>query len=362
MHTWRKRRGALFALFAFALASGRNARAAEPPATGGASAMESARLVWVRGERTESCDDAAAIERAVTTRLGRAVFSPEAPRTIEGVLQHEGDRWEAHLYMRNASGDLVGSRILADDAPDCSAIDDAVALAIAIAIDPVAAMRAPPPSHGGAAAAGARELGIPNEGTAPPPLPALLPAPAPEVPATPAANRGPRHEAATLSVHALLAGWLLPSAAAGLALSADIPIRPRVFATASFSYWPETRTEDRRFGFGLTAGALGLCGAIHPLSRIDIDLCGKVWLGALHSVVYVSSPVGPGDDVWSAVSLALRMRVRVVGPLFAELGAEGVVPFTRERYEFVAREQPSLAFQEGQVADIGFFGVGMSLP
>ncbi|MGA7120005.1 MAG: hypothetical protein WBY94_07910, partial [Polyangiaceae bacterium] len=99
------------------------------------------RLVWVLGERTQGCADRATIARRVVARLGREVFSESAPRSVEGVVQHEGDRWDAHLYVRDGDGSLFGSRYLSSTAPDCSALDAAVTLAIALAIDPDAVAR-----------------------------------------------------------------------------------------------------------------------------------------------------------------------------------------------------------------------------
>ena len=105
------------------------------------------RLVLVRGERTETCSDGAAMARSVSARLGRDVFAESAAESIEGVIQHEGGRWEARLYVRDAHGGLVGSRTLASESPDCAALDAAVTLAIALVIDPEAAFRPPPPAE-----------------------------------------------------------------------------------------------------------------------------------------------------------------------------------------------------------------------
>src|SRR5215472_13571955 len=76
-----------------------------------ADAPEPVRLVWVRAPGAEACPDGAAIQQSVTARLGRSVFSEDAPRTLEAVVQREpGPVWTAHIYLRDAGGSLVGSR------------------------------------------------------------------------------------------------------------------------------------------------------------------------------------------------------------------------------------------------------------
>lgn len=333
------------------------------------------RLVWVRGERTQGCLDRGAIARRVVERLGREVFSDSAPRSIEGVVQHEGDRWDAHLYVREADGSLFGSRYLTSTAPDCTALDAAVTLAIALVIDPDAATRpslatvpppaptpdpvAPPaapssPSDRGPVAAAPPPTTTPAH--APLPIAATLPNPVP--PRTP--QEPFRADALAATGRALVAAGVLPAAAVGAGLSVEGPVNRTVQATAGMLYLPEVRTASRDFAFGLTSGWLGACAKPWAEGRVAITACGKILLGAIHSVVYTLAPTEPGDRVWTSAALTLGFKVRIGGPFVAELGGEGWVPFTPYRFRVVG--QSGWVFQEGSVSGFVFAGVGVSIP
>jgi hypothetical protein len=347
------------------LLAARPAGAAEP-----ATAPSAVRLVWVRGERTENCDDRAGIARRVSARLGRDVFSDAAPRAIEGVVQHDGEHWAARLYLRDADGALVGSRNLTSDAPDCEPLEAAVTLAIALAIDPDAALRAPPTVAQTAppAVESPRPAPAPIPPTAPPaaPPPAAAPSPFP-VPNRPQASpeplapaRSPRRDGVRVTARGVIAAGLLPSASPGFAWSAETPAGRVVLGTAGVLYLPETRTAEGDFAFGLTLAWLGACAQAWGERAVSLAVCGKVLLGAIHAVVYKLEPTEPGDRIWSGASLAGQARFRIVGPLVVELGAEMVVPFTRSRFMVSGGDAP--VFQESAVGAVGFAGLGLSIP
>jgi hypothetical protein len=342
-----------------------------PPAFAETSSGERVRFVWVRGERTESCEDRAAMARRVSARLGREVFSESAGRSIEGFVQREGEHWEAHLYVRDSEGTLAGSRLLASEGPDCSALNAAVTLAIALAIDPDTALRPAPPSP-------------PAQVLAPPSAPEERPtnprAPEPFPPMTPTVSPGlpPREparfqqttalrssETGLIMPRALVAFGLLPAASVGVALAADVPVVRAVRATAGLFYLPEVRTQARDFGFGLTAGWLGACvepwhGPWRGEPLVALSFCGGFLVGAIHSVVYALVPTEPGDRMWSGASLSAQARIRLIGPLVAELGAELVAPLIR--HQFIVQGQQGSVFQEQSVAGLGFAGIGASIP
>jgi hypothetical protein len=345
-------------------------------ASGAASADPQAiRLVWVRGERTESCDDGAGIARRVVARLGRDVFREGASRSIEGVVQHQGDRWDAHLYLREAGGALAGSRDLTSDAPDCEPLEAAVTLAIALAIDPDAALRplsspeAPPPPPA-----------APAPAPSPPPAPALAPPPppadstaarppsrpngavrvSPPTEALPAPPPRAAHDGVRVTGRAVVAAGVLPATSFGFAWSAEAPADRVFVGTAGVLYLPEVRTPARDFAFGLTTAWLGACAQGWGARPVSLAVCGKVLLGAIHAVVYALEPTQPGDRLWAGASLAGQARFRIVGPLVAELGAEMVVPLTRPRFRVSGESAP--VFQEAPVGVAGFAGIGVSIP
>jgi hypothetical protein len=123
---------------------------------------------------------------------------------------------------------------------------------------------------------------------------------------------------------------------------------------------PEVRTAAGDFGFGLTAAWLGACAQAWGERAVALSACGKLFAGGIHAVVYALEPTQPGDRLWAAASVSAQIRVRVVGPLVAELGAEGLVPITRQ--PFLVHGQSGTVFQESVVGAAGFAGVGVSIP
>jgi hypothetical protein len=335
-----------------------------------AGAPESFRLVWVRGERTESCEDGPAMARSVSARLGRDVFTPSASRSIEGVIQHEGQHWEAHVYVRDERGKLVGSRDILNDGPDCASLDAAVTLAIALTIDPEAALRPPPPSA--APMTVTAPAPVPTASTPvpvatnvcppapppPPPPPCPLERPCPTTP-------GPlpsRSESIVLTLRGLVAGGLLPGASPGMGLAVDLPVYRALHGTAGMFLLPETQDSTARFAFGLTAGWLGPC--VEPVRgwRGALSACAKLELGAIHSVVLskLLVPTEPGDRFWAGGSASLEGRLRLVGPLVAEAGAELFLPIPRQQFSILG--QANAVFTESAPAGAGFVGLGVTIP
>jgi hypothetical protein len=96
-------------------------------------------LSWVRGLGAESCINSVELAKRVEVILGRAVFvsASEAELVIEGYVNpKKGGGFEARLMVIDGSGRWLGSRDLSIELLDCSALDDALALVIAVTINP----------------------------------------------------------------------------------------------------------------------------------------------------------------------------------------------------------------------------------
>jgi hypothetical protein len=112
----------------------------------------SARLELTKGPGTERCLDQQSLARAVELRVQRRAFRLDVPATLYVKIAIVRDRgtWSALLTMHDGSGASLGQRSLVTEAHDCSALDDSLALVVALLVDappvPESASQAPQPS------------------------------------------------------------------------------------------------------------------------------------------------------------------------------------------------------------------------
>lgn len=312
---------------------------------------ERVRLSLVRAEGAEACFEAAELGARVTARLGRDPFATDAARSIEAVMTRDAKGFAAHIFVRTRGASTGGGRDLSSEAADCHALEDAVTLAVALAIDPEAALHPPPP---------------PAPPIQPPPVQAPLPAcpvvpervcPPPRAPETPAPREPDRAQVTTRLV---LAFGPLPSPAPGIEVSAvaHLALEGRLSATASALWLPEQRTSDRRVGFGLGALSLGAC--VDP-ARVDsawLTLCGGLLAGSVHAVPYAFDPTNPGERPFVGARVGARGALRILGPLFVEAGLDAAAPFSH--YEFTVRNI-GVVFEQTPVFALASLGLGLSL-
>jgi hypothetical protein len=317
-------------------------------------------LAWVRGPGAEACSRQSAIAQQVTARLGRSPFKADAELAIDAYVTHAEAGWRAEIFVRDRQGKLAGARELTSEASDCGAIESAAVLALALAIDPEAALRPPAPASPAPPPAPAP---TPAPVTAPPPATAPLAAPlAASSPPPPRADP-PRGTGLGGSGVALRgeAGWgLLPRAAAGLSLAAHMAITERWALTAEALWMPEVSAADDRFAFGLSAFALGACAGVARSSLADLSACGALWGGALHAVVRGLPALEPGDSAWAAASATPRLRLHLGARLHLDLGAQLLVPLVRRPFQVAGWASP--VFQQSPAAFLPFAGLGANFP
>ncbi len=120
----------------------------------------------------ERCPSKPELEAQVRDILRRTPFTRKAPRTVRCVLRGDKTGLAARVQLLDSrSGRALGVRELSGTGPSCEELGGAVALAIALAIDPLARPPRPPPS--------ATVTATPP---LPPPPPAPVPSPTPPVP------------------------------------------------------------------------------------------------------------------------------------------------------------------------------------
>ena len=227
-------------------------------------------------------------------------------------------------------------RNLTSDGVDCTGLDAAVMLAIALVLDPEAALR--PPARATAPAPPPPPPAPPDFPPPPPSCPVATPCP-PVIPPAPVVAREPF----TVTGRAVLAGGLLPTTAGGVAV--DLPVYRALHVSAGALFLPEVRTSTGNFGFGITAPWLGACAAPWRGSRFAVSFCEDLLLGAIHAVDYALVPTTPGDRFWGGAATEVDLRARLIGPLALEIGGELLFPLTRQ--EFTVEGQTARCSRSG---------------
>jgi hypothetical protein len=285
--------------------------------------------------------------------LGRDPFARDAEVSFEVVIETRKPGWAARIVARG-SGQGDGARELTSEAAACDSLSDAVALAIALAIDPEAVERT------------AREPAAVTTAAAVPPVPAstsldtqtapeVLAAPAQEPSVAAASSAGP----SWLDARALASLGLLPGGALGFGVSGDARLVERVSATLGFEFWPERTAAagGGHFAFGLAAAARGLCAELVRLRALGLSACGAGMLGSIHAVVLDLTPTGAGDRLWAAVRAGARVWLPGADRVRASFGLDAVAPFTRHR--FTVRDVPGQIYRQSPVAVHASLGLGL---
>jgi hypothetical protein len=98
----------------------------------------------VRDERAEQCPDGVAVQRSVGSRVGHDPFRADAATSIDAVIRRVEGTFVARFFVRGPNGEALGNREFTSANERCDAIAEAVALALAIVIDPTVALRPDP--------------------------------------------------------------------------------------------------------------------------------------------------------------------------------------------------------------------------
>lgn len=275
-----------------------------------ASAGEPVRLHWVRLAGTGSCIDAQALEARVRERLGSDPFDARATRAIEGVVRRSGGTWAAEIAVRARGSDAEPpSRELKSQAADCSALSDAVVLAVALAIDPAAALSAPPRS-------------------APPKPPPVPPAAAAMAP--PPRSPGVSGRA---DVGIVAQAGLLPHASLGAGLVSAAAVSRRLEIAVGVELFPAVDAPGSPpYTIGLARGSAEMCVRLAHVARLDLHGCGGPSAGLVDAALLMGDRAQPGQRFWLGADAGVEAAVAVSRSFAMRLGVAGVVPLTRYRF------------------------------
>jgi hypothetical protein len=307
-----------------------------------AARAEDVRLSWVRAEGAESCVDETALRREIVARLASDPFVEGATRSFEGVVVRAETGWRASYVVRDGAT-VVGAREIEGEG-ECASLTDALALSIALAIDPNASVE--------------RRA---SEAEVPAVVAPVVSEPAPAASVTPVeAPQDVVNFLDEVSAGAAGAWQLLPGLSAGLSLGVGGYVVGGLRWQAGFRWHPQRTADDDRFDFGLAAANVGVCYEVFASSRFEVAPCLDVLAGAVHSVVAELSPVEPGEELFVAGRAGLRASVRLLGPLRVGLRASAIVPFTA--YDFVVTGIDNPVFSMDSVVVDGEVFVAVRFP
>jgi hypothetical protein len=311
------------------------------PVAAAAPLPNQARLSWVRAEGAGACPATEVVREGVVKKLGWNPFGEDAPKSFEVVAKRSGRSWQANIYSYDAQKKSAGAREIQSESDDCGELVHAVALALALAIDPEGTLAASPPPA--------------------PSTPIAAPPPSPERTPSPPLPPAPARWRATLAGRGLAAFGALPRAAPGAALAATVYGPSRLALSTGASLLPSVHTDSSApvFGFGLTAAWIDGCFVLFEGMSTAARACAGLRAGVLHAVVYTPVPTDPGDRFWWAAGAGLVAERRVVGPVFVEAGVDAAMPFVRHR--FFAENFEPVVFQQSRVIGTGFVGIGVRI-
>jgi hypothetical protein len=338
-----------------------------PVAVSVASAAESTgepavHLSWVRLPGAESCPSAGELSERVVARLGRDPFAANPTRFLEGTSAQQGGVFSAVLSVRDAEGTLLGTRELASTAASCEPLADAVALALVLTIDPNAILERPSPAAPSAPQQAPRASATPSPSLGRPLVvestPPRQPQPERAMGEPFGAEKRENPWQAQLGARTLLAARVLPSAAWGVGWQGELYVA-NWRLTLDGMWFPQTRAADRRFGFGLTAGALGACHRAFASGSLSVLGCGQLMAGVVHVTVRELMPREVSDQPWVAAGLGPRLTLSVARCELA-LGALALVPLVQRRFLVGGLDGP--VFDNDAVGALGFVSVGLRVP
>jgi hypothetical protein len=218
-------------------------------------AAENARSFELTWDAPPECPTAQEVERDITRLIGES--SHERTVRASATVTGSDDGWKVRVRMES-SGE-VSERSLS--APTCRALEKAVALVIAITIEPRAASGEPPPPP-------------------PPPPPVEPPPPKPPPPPPPVVHEPPLKGFAALGPATEIG--LLPELGVGGELS--VGLRLSIFSAelSGAIYAPESTTVMGPNGgrFILASGGLRACGRVLG-GQVELFGCGETTVNRL---------------------------------------------------------------------------------
>ncbi len=316
-------------------------------ARAGADEREQAHLTYTHDADLERCPNERELRDAVGARLGYDPFVEVAAREVGVTVTRRGGGIVGTLSLK---GPRAGQREIVSPRGDCHEVVDALAVAIAIGIDPSSLARppgTPPPATPGPAGP---PPGPPPPAAPPPPLaaPTESPPPAPPLPLVAVG--------ATAGILGLFGES--PATTGALALGAGLRVRAfeaRLEGAASLA--SRVSVAGGAIGGGKISASL-LTGSFLPCVRVKVAFgCAMVTVGALRGEGSgVAEPLR-ASAVYAAVGARAGVDIPIRGSFFARAHVDGLAPLSRITLQLGGQDVwtvPSFAARVGVAGGVWF--------
>jgi len=343
----------------------------------------SARLELAKGAGTERCLDQRSLSRAVETRLQRRAFREDVPATlfVKIAIARDGAAWSALLTMHDGSGAFLGRRSLITEAADCSALDDSLALVVALLVDsppPPEIDSSPPAETATPRILPSKEASAASSGSAKPPAASAsepqsagqaqeAPSQAATVIVLPRDTPAPRAPwRLQLALEASGAIGILPGFAPGLELGfgAKAPTLPELRVFAGWYAEREQRRADLDAGARFNALYLGfeICPFEQEFGVLEWFVCGGQALGLTRASAFGFDENQTSKHLSYALLARSGVQLAFASHWAVRLGARAELPLDRGvyRYGTAAGGQEEL-FQPSPVAAVLDLGLVVRL-
>jgi hypothetical protein len=336
------------------------------PATIATDAPRSASLSWVRLDGAGTCATAPEIAEGIARVLRRQALVPPAREAtaIEARVERTPGkkRFRVTIDISGGDGRVQGTRHLESPGDDCRKLDEPAALAIALMIDPDAALRPPAPPVPQPTIAIRRDVLLV-------PVPVIVEVPVAAPPPAPP-REWPESPELTLAVGPSVALGIIPGPAAGMRLGVEFGPPASLESGDGVAVGPSSV----RLGFAAYSGAieieptsgsrsaslemvallphLALCPTTLWIGErtafaacLALDVGAVSWLGT-----GFDTPDIEGLDAYVDVGAVAQARFVIAEPLALELRGAAVAPLVRDRYVFRAADgTPTTAYEPGAV-------------
>jgi hypothetical protein len=308
------------------------------------------------GPGAEACLDDAQLKRSVERRLKRRVFvgASEASLRLRVSFTARQSEIEARIELSSIDGTPRGVRSLVTSS-HCSALDDSLALSVALLVDEPPDPSAPGPTTADTESASSPATRAKAVQASRPPGTTIT------IPSEVAAPREPWHARFALSGKA--AWGMLPGVRPAVAFA--LGVLPHAFVPVLLqgeAFWPASAARDSTSGarFHLLRVGLALCPALWQAPGRGLSLCAGQQLGWLSVEGYGFDHDSKQGRLGYSLTAGGEGRLRLFPPVSVRGYVGGEVPLVRDRFSSAGRDASEL-FRPSPIALVGEIGLEAAL-